>query len=206
MFAKVFTQIFDSSIADDYEVRHVFEDLLKLSDMEGVVDMTIEAVARRTNVPFEIVARAIGVLVAPDSRSRSPDYEGRRLLPLDERRGWGWKIVNYGVYREIRNEEDRKEYNREAKRRERAKKKGMTADKKRKRESNRMGEMSFKGLGPSKFVDDGTELGRIRAEERQARAEDEAANRIDGQAAEHAAKKKALEEDRAAKSDTDYPL
>ena len=43
MFAKVFTQIFDSSIAENYEVRHVFEDMLKLADREGAVDMTGEA-------------------------------------------------------------------------------------------------------------------------------------------------------------------
>jgi hypothetical protein len=42
MFAKIFTQIFDSSIAEDYQTRHVFEDLLKLCDINGVVDITLK--------------------------------------------------------------------------------------------------------------------------------------------------------------------
>lgn len=106
MYAKIFAQIFDSSIADDYQVRHIFEDLLLLCNAEGVVDMTREAIARRTNVPLDLINRAIGVLEAPDPSSRTKGCDGRRLLPLDER-GWGWKIVNYKMYREVKSELDR---------------------------------------------------------------------------------------------------
>ena len=49
MFAKFFQSIFDSSIADDWQLRIVFQDLLVLADKEGVVDMTSEAISRRTN-------------------------------------------------------------------------------------------------------------------------------------------------------------
>lgn len=136
MFAKIFSQIFDSSLADNFEHRHVFMDLLVLADSDGVVDMTAEAIARRTNVPLERVTNAIVALSAPDPRSHSPGEDGRRLLPIDERRPWGWQIVNYHHYRQIRDEESRREYfrtyrqkEREAKRSKRAKKdpKGATA-------------------------------------------------------------------------------
>jgi hypothetical protein len=109
MFAKVFEQIFDSSIAEDWQVRHVFEDLLKMADINGVVDKTIEAVARRTNIPIEIVQRAIGELEKPDPESRIKDHEGRRIMRLDDHRSWGWFIVNYKHYRDLSSKEQQRE-------------------------------------------------------------------------------------------------
>ena len=122
MFAKVFGQIFDSSVAEDYLVRLVFEDFLVLADKLGVVDMTPQAVSRRTNVPLEIVQRGILVLSSPDPESRSQGEEGRRLIPIDSHRSWGWQIVNYEHYRNLRDEEARRAYFRDAKREYRSKK------------------------------------------------------------------------------------
>ncbi len=100
----------DSSIASDWQVRHVFMDLLLLADWHGVVDMTPESIARRTNVPLDIVKAGIDALCAPDPQSRTPDEEGRRLLPLSEHRDWGWQIVNFKAYREMRDEDAKREY------------------------------------------------------------------------------------------------
>jgi hypothetical protein len=122
VFAKIFSQIFDSSIADNHKHRHVFMDLLVLADSDGCVDMTHEAIARRTNVPLDEIREAIGFLSSPDERSNSPHEEGRRLLPVDERKAWGWQIVNYHHYRAVRDEEARREYFREYRRAEREKK------------------------------------------------------------------------------------
>lgn len=115
----MFSQIFDSSIADNHQHRHVFMDLLVLADSDGVVDMTAEAIARRTNVPLEVVQEAIVALSAPDPRSNSQNEDGRRLLPIDDRKPWGWQIVNYHHYRKIKNEEERRTYMREYRRKER---------------------------------------------------------------------------------------
>jgi len=123
MFAKIFGQIFDSSIAENYTTRHVFMDLLVLADAEGAVDMTVEAVSRRTNVPLEIVRKAITELLEPDHASRSKELDGRRLEPLEAHRAWGWKIVNYAHYRAILDEDARRSYFRDYRRRERAAKK-----------------------------------------------------------------------------------
>jgi hypothetical protein len=109
MFAKVFSQILESSLAEDFRVRLVFEDFLKLCDLNGVVDMTPEAIARRTNVPLEIVLAGIEALERPDPKSRTPDAEGRRLVRLDDHREWGWMIVNHAHYRAIASEEQRRE-------------------------------------------------------------------------------------------------
>lgn len=110
MYAKVFTQILDSSLAENYQARHVFEDLLKLCDCNGVVDMTAEAIARRTNVPLEIIKEEIAILEAPDPASRNPAHDGRRIALLDpENRNWGWCILNYPEYRKLVTEEQRRE-------------------------------------------------------------------------------------------------
>jgi hypothetical protein len=113
MFGKIFTQIFDSSLADNPQTRWVFMDLLVLADQNGVVDMTHEAIARRTNVPIKIVRGAVKELESADPRSRSSEYEGMRLKRLDAHRDWGWVIVNYQKYRAIANAEAYREVNRE---------------------------------------------------------------------------------------------
>jgi len=121
MFAKVFEQIFDSSIAEDYNCRRMFMDLLVLADSTGAVDMTVEAISRRTNVPVDEVVKYVKELCQPDTKSRSKLEEGKRLVPLDSNRDWGWKIVNYVHYRKIRDEAARREYFRDKQREHRKK-------------------------------------------------------------------------------------
>lgn len=121
-FVKVFGQILDSSISENYEVRHIFEDLLKLADWRtGVVDMTPQAISRRLNIPIEKVLWGIEELCKPDPDSRSKVEEGRRLKLLSDR-VWGWHIVNYLEYRQQWDMRDKREYDRAAKARERARK------------------------------------------------------------------------------------
>lgn len=125
MFAKVFGQIFDSSIAEDYNCRRMFMDLLVLADPTGAVDMTLEAISRRTNVPIEEVQKYITELCQPDAKSRSDLHEGKRLIPLDSRRDWGWQIVNYQHYRKLKDQEALRSYFRDAQRRSREKRKSV---------------------------------------------------------------------------------
>lgn len=113
MYAKVFNQIFDSSIADDYRVRQFFVDLLVLADMNGVVDMTANAISGRTRMPIELVKEFLTILQSPDPQSRTPVADGRRIVLLDEHRSWGWCIVNYSKFRAIASEEQRREKTRE---------------------------------------------------------------------------------------------
>lgn len=125
MYAKVFTQILDSSLAENYQIRHVFEDLLKLADIDGVVDMTAESIARRLNMPVEIVLHGIQKLQEPDPESRTADHGGRRIILIDEHRSWGWLIVNYANYRKIASDEQRREKTRIRVARFKLKKKGL---------------------------------------------------------------------------------
>lgn len=95
--------------------------MLAHADAAGWVDIHPRAIAEETGLSVEAVKTAIAELEAPDPESRSPDEEGRRIVLLDGHRAWGWRIVNHGKYRAIRNEEDRREQNRLAQQRFRAK-------------------------------------------------------------------------------------
>ena len=110
MYAKVFRQIFNSSLAEDFQVRHVFMDLLVLAEPDGTVDITLSAIARQTNVPLDLVTRAMAKLSEPDPQSRTMTEEGRRLVPISPDRPWGWRIVNFELYHDIRNEPERRAY------------------------------------------------------------------------------------------------
>jgi hypothetical protein len=109
VFAKIFSQIYDSSIVENVELRFTFMDMLVLSDCNGVVDMTHEAIARRTNRPVELIRQTIITLEQPDDKSRTPDFRGARIKRLDDHRDWGWVILNYERFRQIASEEQRRQ-------------------------------------------------------------------------------------------------
>lgn len=107
LYARIFTQILDSSIAEDFTLRHVFEDFLKLAKHPGgVVDMTREAMSRRLNIPLPLLNEKITILESPDPASRDQDFEGRRIQRLDEHRDWGWVILNWVKYEGIKTKAD----------------------------------------------------------------------------------------------------
>jgi len=113
MFAKIFAQIFDSTIAENYKYRHIFMDLLVMADVDGCVNKTAESIARHTNVPIEEIKAAIEFLSSPDPESQNKEHDGRRLIPIEEGRSWGWRIVSYAHYRNLRSEEERRQYHRD---------------------------------------------------------------------------------------------
>ena len=112
MYAKIFSQIYDGTLCTKgpWQALVAFQQLLILADQDGNVDMTAEAISRRTTIPLEIIQVGIEALLEPDDKSRTPDEEGRRIVLLSENRDWGWHIVNYQHYRKIKREEDRREY------------------------------------------------------------------------------------------------
>jgi len=112
MFGKVFTQMFDGTLATKgpWQAIVTFQQLICLADKDGSVDMTPEAISRRTTIPLDIIKVGITALEQPDPESRTPDEGGRRIVRLNEHRDWGWKLVNYEKYAGIRNNEGRREY------------------------------------------------------------------------------------------------
>lgn len=115
MYGKLFTQIYDGTLCTKgpWQTLVTFQQFIILADKDGVVDMTPEAVSRRTTIPLEIIQTGVAALEAPDPESRTPDEDGRRITRLSDAREWGWKIVNYAHYRALRTAEERRTYHRE---------------------------------------------------------------------------------------------
>ena len=90
--------------------------------------MTADAISRRTTIPAHIIAKGLAVLVLPDPQSRSQDCEGRRIELINEARPWGWRIVNYKHYRDMRTASDRRDYMRDLMRSRRAGEKAAVSD------------------------------------------------------------------------------
>lgn len=67
------------------------------------------------------IAKAIEFLCSPDPRSTTKKESGRRLIKIGE---FEYQVVNGAKYRAIRDEEERREQNRDAKRRQRARENG----------------------------------------------------------------------------------
>lgn len=112
VYSKIFVSMYDGSLATQgpWQALVAFQQMLILANRHGVVDMTPEAMSRRTTVPLEIFEAGIPVLEAPDTSSRSGIEEGRRIKRLHPDREWGWQIVNFEAYNAIRTEEDRRDY------------------------------------------------------------------------------------------------
>lgn len=115
-FVKLFGSILESTVwGQPAEVRLVWITMLAMADSRGRVYASIPGLAHRARVDVPDVERALAVFLAPDPYSRTPDYEGRRVEPIDG----GWRLLNHGKYRDKRNDADRRSYQAEWVRRKR---------------------------------------------------------------------------------------
>lgn len=122
MYGKLFVSMYDGTLATrgPWEALVTFQQFLILADRSGVVDMTPDAISRRTTIPIEIIERGISELEREDDGSRTPDENGRRILRISDTRTWGWQVVNYEKYRQIRTADERREYMKQYQRARRA--------------------------------------------------------------------------------------
>ncbi len=113
MYGKIFGSIYDGTLAGHWEAIVTMQQLIVLSSPEGVVDMTPEAISRRTTIPLKIITKGLEFLAKPDPYSRTPGDDGKRIVLLDDHRPWGWRLVNHGKYTRLRNMEQKREADRE---------------------------------------------------------------------------------------------
>lgn len=123
MYCKLFASLYQGTLRGRSDEILVFTNLLAHTSAGGIVDKHFRAIAEETGLSIDRVKQAITILESPDEESRSPDEDGARLVRLDEHRVWGWRVVNHGKYRAIKNEDDRAEQNRLAQMRFRERKK-----------------------------------------------------------------------------------
>ena len=119
---KLFSSLYQGTLRGKSDEILVFTNLLAHADQHGIVDKHWKAISDETGLSKARVNKALKTLESPDAESRSPEMDGRRITRMDEHRAWGWQIVNYGKYRAIRSEDDRREQNRLAQERWRNKK------------------------------------------------------------------------------------
>jgi uncharacterized phage protein (TIGR02220 family) len=130
MYGKIFASMYDGTLRADWKALITFQQFIVLSDPHGTVDMTVHAIHGRTGIPLDIIEHGIQVLQSPDPHSRSGELEGRRIVPVDDTRPWGWKIVNYIYYRNLASAEEKRIKDREriAEKRKTTSKSGMSQD------------------------------------------------------------------------------
>lgn len=108
---------------EDHPTRLAWICLLAMADKHGRVFGSIPGLANRARVTLLEMEGALEKFLSPDTYSRTKDFGGRRIEVMDG----GWKLLNHGKYRAIRDEEARREYKKEWMRESRkAKKQGIT--------------------------------------------------------------------------------
>ena len=127
MYAKIFASLWQGTMYGKPHEQLVFVYLLAHSDRHGVVDIHPEIICACTGLDIATVTRCLAYLEAADFKSRSDDLQGQRIVRLDEHREWGWQVVNYLKYRNIRDEDTRREQVRQAQARQRDKRSVITS-------------------------------------------------------------------------------
>lgn len=117
MYGKLFASAFTGSMfgagADVFAVwAYVIANA-----QDSVVELNPPMLAAVIGSTPKRVRSAIEFLCRPDTESRNPEEDGRRLLACGP---FQYKVVSHEVYRAIRNEDDRREYNRLKQREHRA--------------------------------------------------------------------------------------
>lgn len=99
-YTPLFDSVFTGSLFGQYPDSAAWCFFLALCDSKGEVDRTPEYIAGVTGMPLQDLLGCIERFLKPDPRSRSQLEQGRRLVPIDPARDWGWRLVNVSTYRE----------------------------------------------------------------------------------------------------------
>ena len=128
MYGKVFDSIYDGTLYGHWEAIVTMQQLIVLATPDGVIDMTPQAIAARTSIPFDIIEKGLKLLGDPDPYTRTPGDEGRRIVLLDDHRPWGWRLVNHGKYMRLRDMDQKREADRSRISEKRKKNKGVASE------------------------------------------------------------------------------
>lgn len=151
-FAKLFMQMYESTIAEDWQGLITFQQLCILCDWYGIIDMTPRSISRLTCLPQDIIEAGLKTLEQPDPDSRTKECEGRRIVRLDPEREWGWQIVNFEKYRDLI-EPDSREQHRQYMQRYRERKAAEEAEAEQKRAERRAKRQEKQQASPPEEVD-----------------------------------------------------
>ena len=95
-YTKLFNSILGSTIwREDPATKVVWITLLALTDRDGIAESSVPGLANYAGVGIEETEKALQKFQSPDPYSRTPEFEGRRIEPIDG----GWRILNHDKYR-----------------------------------------------------------------------------------------------------------
>ncbi len=123
MYGKLFDSMYEGSmVGAGSNVFAVWGYCIAKADPEShTVRLNPAVLATAIGDPRETILSAIEFLCAPDMDSTNTDHEGRRLLHVS---GFTYMVVSHEHYRNIKSAADKKKYERDRKRAQRAKTKG----------------------------------------------------------------------------------
>ena len=105
----MFNSILASTIwRESHATRLVWITLLAMANKRGEVEASVPGLADMAKVTRLECVQALDILMAPDPDSRSQEFEGRGVAPMEG----GWLILNYAKYRTRVVADERREYNR----------------------------------------------------------------------------------------------
>lgn len=109
-YTKLFTSITASTVwQEPAGTRLTWITMLAMADKNGDVFASIPGLARIANVSIPEVEVALKCFLSPDPYSRTKDHDGRRIAEIDG----GWRLLNHGKFRALREEDERAAYKRE---------------------------------------------------------------------------------------------
>lgn len=123
MYGKFFASTFTGSmLGAGAEVFAVWAYVIA-NTVNAAIELNPTLLAAVLGMKPEAVADAISYLCAPDPMSRNPAEDGRRLVKDGM---YQYRVVSHDIYRAVRDEDARREYNRKKMREFRAKRKSQT--------------------------------------------------------------------------------
>lgn len=106
-WTPLWSEIVTSSIwEEDVVTRVVWITMLAVKDRNGYVSGSTASMARLANVEPKECEKAIGVLESEDKRNPNQANGGRRIQPVEK----GWVVLNHAKYRDMIQDEYRRNY------------------------------------------------------------------------------------------------
>jgi len=117
MYGKIFSSMYEGSMVGAGPVVFaVWGYCIAKADVDGTVLLNPALLAPIIGTSRGEIDQAMHYLMEPDQHSKNPDHEGRRLL---HQTGHLFYVVSHQQYREMKNNEERREYMREYMRKKR---------------------------------------------------------------------------------------
>jgi len=99
-YTPLFSSMLEGSLYGRWPYNGVWGCVLAMAGARGEIDKTPQVIAAMIGIPVKQLEKCIEDFMSPDTASRSPALEGRRLVLIDEARNWGWRVFNIQKYRD----------------------------------------------------------------------------------------------------------